>query len=182
MRYHVHHAGQAEHDAGYSGRFSTLPVFAGHSFYDHGIGKCTERGEHNEQDHHQNVADGPDCGVNEEWATNLHKKKNESADQYGKECHKKSSFYSQIIHILTRITGIFHTGFPVLRYLQIKCTKTMQNDEKWRGTNVTKEERKKEMYEIMEAIEMYSEEQLDELRAFVLYARAQSGLQNPAIR
>ncbi len=47
---------------------------------------------------------------------------------------------------------------------------------------MTKEERKKEMYEIMEAIEMYSEEQLDELRAFVLYARAQSGLQNPAIR
>lgn len=47
---------------------------------------------------------------------------------------------------------------------------------------MTKEERKKEMYEIMEAIEMYSEEQLDELRAFVLCARAQSGLQNPAIR
>lgn len=58
----------------------------------------------------------------------------------------------------------------------------MQNDDKRGGTNVTKEERKKEMYEIMEAIEMYSEEQLDELRAFVLYARAQSGLQNPAIR
>lgn len=47
---------------------------------------------------------------------------------------------------------------------------------------MTKEERKKEMYEIMEAIETYSEEQLGELRAFVLYVRAQSELQNPAIR
>lgn len=42
----------------------------------------------------------------------------------------------------------------------------------------TKEERKKEMYEIMEAIEAYSEEQLDDLKTFVLRARAQSELQN----
>lgn len=46
------------------------------------------------------------------------------------------------------------------------------------GHDMTKEERKKEMYEIMEAIEAYSEEQLDDLKAFVLHTRAQSELQN----
>lgn len=47
---------------------------------------------------------------------------------------------------------------------------------------MTKEKRKEELYEIMEIIETYNEEQLRGLRAFVLYARAQNELQHPATR